>query len=135
MFWSRGSSRQRKAVLSALSAVGETGMTLLALGLAVNMPEGRLSTILESLVRSGQVRRRGASPSAIPGPRTAHYQLASGRHSALSGPQPRRVRTERPGHGTPSLGRLQPAPVVGHVNVAGHVNPPTRMRSTRAHGI
>lgn len=129
MLWSRGNSRQRKAVLSALSAVGETGMTLLALGLAANIPEGRLNTILENLIRSGQVRRRGSSPSAIPGPRTAHYHLASGRHSALSGPQARRVHTERPAHGTPSLGRWQPAPVTGRVT------PPAAMRSTRAHGI
>jgi hypothetical protein len=96
MFWSRGSSRQRKAVLSALSAVGETGMTLLALGLAVNLPEGRLHTILEGLVRSGQVRRRGTPSSAIPGPRTAHYHLASGRHSAVPGMTSRRAFTEQP---------------------------------------
>lgn len=129
MFWSRGNSRQRKAVLSALSAVGETGMTLLALGLAVNLPEGRLNIILESLVRSGHVRRRGSSPSAIPGPRTAHYHLASGRHSALSGPRARRTSAERIGRGTPSLGVFQPAPVVRRVT------PPTGIRSTRAHGV
>ena len=93
MFWSRGSSRQRKAVLSALAAVGETGMTLLALGLAVNLPEGRLYTILESLVLSGRVRRRGTPSSMIPGPRTAHYHLASPRHCPRPGAQARRPAT------------------------------------------
>jgi DNA-binding IclR family transcriptional regulator len=82
-------------VLSALSAVGETGMTLLALGLAVNLPEGRLHTILEGLVRSGQVRRRGTPTSAIPGPRTAHYHLASGRHATVPGASNRRAVTDR----------------------------------------
>jgi hypothetical protein len=70
-------------------------MTLLALGLAVNLPEGRLHTILEGLVRSGQVRRRGTPSSTIPGPRTAHYHLASGRHATVSGAAGRRAVTER----------------------------------------
>jgi hypothetical protein len=70
-------------------------MTLLALGLAVNLPEGRLHTILEGLVRSGQVRRRGTPTSAIPGPRTAHYHLASGRHSTVPGTTSRRAVSAR----------------------------------------
>jgi hypothetical protein len=92
MFWSRGSSRQRRAVLSALSAVGDTGMSLLALGVAVNLPEGRLHAILDGLIRSGQVRRRGTPSSVIPGPRTANYHLAAARHSAL----PPRLAARRP---------------------------------------
>jgi hypothetical protein len=130
MFWSRGSSRQRKAVLSALSAVGETGMTLLALGLAVNLPEGRLSTILEGLVRSGHVRRRGVSSSVIPGPRTAHYHLASGRHSAAPGPQPWRLPDgDRDKRGNAQFEQLYPAPVTRRTAASA------RLRSTRAHGF
>jgi DNA-binding IclR family transcriptional regulator len=88
MFWSRSSMRERKAVLSALSAVGETGMTLLALGLAVNIPEAHLHAILERLVRAGQVRRRVEAISWVPGQRTPHYHLVSGRHSAAAGRTP-----------------------------------------------
>lgn len=134
MFWFRGSSRQRKAVLSALSAVGETGMTLLALGLAVDIPEGRLGTILEGLVRSGHVRRRGTS-SVISGPRTAHYHLSSGRRSPLSCPQPRHlydagpVRAGLARQGDVQFGRPRSAPATRHVA------PPAGLRSTRAHGF
>jgi hypothetical protein len=129
MFWSRGSSRQRKAVLSALSAVGETGMTLLALGLAVNIPEGRLDTILEGLVRSGHVHRRGTS-SVISGPCTALYRLSSGRHSTLSGPQPRHLYdADLVRQGNVQFGRLRPTPVTRHVAS------PAGLRSTRAHGF
>lgn len=143
MFWS-GSSRQRKAVLLALSAVGETGMTLLALGLAVNLPEGRLHTILEGLVRSGQVRRRGNSSSPVPGPRTAQYHLASGRHSgAVPGIPPHRTPPERPG--TAELPRPESSVREGKATTdrptalplsrrAGAV-PTARMRSSRAHGV
>jgi hypothetical protein len=128
MIWSRGNSRQRKAVLSALSAVGETGMTLLALGLAVNLPEGRLGTILDGLVRSGQVRRRGA-PSSLPGPRTAHYHLASGRHSAPLGPQLHQLPVERASSATSPFERLQPS------SMSRRLVPPTGIHSTRAHGF
>lgn len=82
MFWSRAATRERKAVLSALSAVGETGMSLLALGLAVNIPESKLHRILEGLMRSGRVRRRPEGLPTAPGRRNAHYQLVVGRHSA-----------------------------------------------------
>jgi hypothetical protein len=136
MFWSRGSSRQRKAVLSALSAVGETGMTLLALGFAVNIPEGRLNTVLESLVRSGHVRRRGAAASAIPGPRTALYHLASGRHSALPGLQSRRVPAGTAGPRNPQVERLRPAPVTPAIRPGTRkIAPQAGMRSTPAQGI
>lgn len=129
MFWSRGSSRQRKDVLSALSAVGETGMTLLALGLAVNIPEGRLGAILESLVCSGQVRRRGAASSAIPGPRTAHYHLATPRHCTLPGMQVRRTTTARPGEERVAQPQSrQPA------SAARRVAPPTGVRPTGVPG-
>lgn len=142
MFWSRGNSRQRKAVLSALSAVGETGMTLLALGVAVNIPEGRLHTILEGLVGSGQVRRRGASTSTVPGPRNAHYHLATARHSAVRGIPPRRTPAE-PGPGT-----TRPGPAVRERTIAversgqsplsrraGAVSPAAVVRPGGAHGI
>jgi hypothetical protein len=125
MFWSRGSSRQRRAVLSALAAVGETGMTLLALGLAVNLPEARLNAILDKLLRSGQVRRRGKNPSAILGPRTEHYQLASGRHSSLAGPQPQRAADTQAG---PTSGSLPTRSTL-------HLPQSTVIRSSRAQGI
>jgi hypothetical protein len=130
MFWYRGSSRQRKAVLSALSAVGETGMTLLALGVAVNLPEGRLHTILETLVRSGQVRRRGAPPSGIPGPRNAQYHLASGRHSAVPGIPARRTPTS-PGEPDPAKDRSTRRITASRRGTV----PPAGLRSGRAHGI
>jgi len=146
MFWSRGSSRQRKAVLSALSAVGETGMTLLALGLAVNIPEGRLTTILEGLVRSGQVRRRGAASSTIPGPRTAHYHLASSRHSVLPRIPTRRVSSERSAESEqsgqhraarrPQSPAMPAAPIIPAAPVAPRrASAPAGLHTTRAQGI
>jgi hypothetical protein len=76
MIWSRGRS-QRKAVVTALSAVGDTGMSLLALGVAVNMPEAHLQSILDHLILSGQVCSRSASDVSIPGQRSPRYQLVT----------------------------------------------------------
>ncbi|MEJ2579921.1 MAG: hypothetical protein P8Z68_12655 [Kineosporiaceae bacterium] len=77
MIWSRHRSRQRKAVVTALSAVGENGMSLLALSVAVNIPEPSLQVILNRLVDSGQVSPRTGPDLAIPGPRAPRYQLVS----------------------------------------------------------
>jgi hypothetical protein len=54
-------------VLSALAAVGEQGMTLFALGVAVDLPEPDLQALLNRLVLSGHVRCVGeaAVPAAI----------------------------------------------------------------------
>ncbi len=82
MIWSRGRSRQRKAVVTALSAVGDNGMSLLALGVAVNIPEAHLQSILDHLIHSGQVRSRPLSEVSIPGQRSPRYQLIT--HSGAS---------------------------------------------------
>lgn len=141
MFWSRGNSRQRKAVLSALSAVGETGMTLLALGVAVNIPEGRLHTILEGLVGSGRVRRRSASTLTVPGPRNAHYHLAVARHSAVRGIPSRQAPAER-GAGSTRVGSttrertiaVERSPQPPLSRRAGAVSPAV-VRPGGAHGV
>ncbi|HET9657457.1 MAG TPA: hypothetical protein VFP72_19050 [Kineosporiaceae bacterium] len=110
-------------------------MTLLALGVAVNLPEGRLHAILEGLVSSGQVRRRGSVSRTMPGPRTAHYLLATGRHSASVGVLTRRTPAE---HSTPEQSRehtmrgpMEPYPP----SLRPAAVTPTGMRSTGMHGI
>ena len=70
-----GNGRGRKAVLSALAAVGEQGMTLFALGVAVDLPESDLQALLNRLVLSGHVRCVGESSASGPSPR-ARYRLA-----------------------------------------------------------
>lgn len=54
-----GNGRGRKAVLTALAAVGEQGMTLFALGVAVDLSEPDLQALLNRLVLSGHVRCTG----------------------------------------------------------------------------
>jgi hypothetical protein len=68
-----GNGRGRKAVLSALAAVGEQGMTLFALGVAVDLPEPDLQAVLNRLVLSGHVRCMG-EPIGLSG--RARYRLA-----------------------------------------------------------
>jgi hypothetical protein len=70
-----GNGRGRKAVLSALAAVGEQGMTLFALGVAVDLPEPDLQALLNRLVLSGHVRCVGEPPGAGVSAR-ARYRLA-----------------------------------------------------------
>ncbi|MDQ1288676.1 MAG: hypothetical protein QG622_2242 [Actinomycetota bacterium] len=68
-----GNGRGRKAILSALAAVGEQGMTLFALGVAVDLPEPDLQAVLNRLMLSGHVRCTGEAtgPSG-----RARYRLA-----------------------------------------------------------
>lgn len=70
-----GNGRGRKAVLSALAAVGDQGMTLFALGVAVDLPEPDLQATLNRLVLSGHVRCLGESAEAGLSGR-ARYRLA-----------------------------------------------------------
>ena len=71
-----GNGRGRKAVLSALAAVGEQGMTLFALGVAVDLPEPDLQALLNRLVLSGHVRCVGDVGMAYAGGGRALYRLA-----------------------------------------------------------
>lgn len=75
--WVRGQSRHRRAILSALAAVGEAGMTLLALGVAVDLPEARVQAALDRLIRSGRVRRGRVAAAVVPGQQAPCYLLAS----------------------------------------------------------
>jgi len=59
-----GNGRGRMAVLSALASVGDQGMTLFALGVAVDLPEPDLQALLNRLVLSGHVRCEGAGVAA-----------------------------------------------------------------------
>lgn len=83
-----GNGRGRKAVLSALAAVGEQGMTLFALGVAVDLPEPDLQALLNRLVLSGHVRCVGESGGAGATAR-ARYRLA--RRPVLHIPAQRRA--------------------------------------------
>lgn len=87
--WTHGNSRERRAVLTALAAVGDSGMTLLALGVAVNLPEPALQAVLERLIATGHVRRCGDAAQLIAsGRRAPMYHLT--RPSYATVPVPRR---------------------------------------------
>jgi hypothetical protein len=58
-----------------LAAVGEQGMTLFALGVAVDLPETDLQALLNRLVTAGQVRCLGEAGAALIGPSTPRYRL------------------------------------------------------------
>lgn len=83
-----GNGRGRKAVLSALAAVGEQGMTLFALGVAVDLPEPDLQALLHRLVLSGHVRCVGEPNGSGVSPR-ARYRLV--RRQAYQIPVQRRA--------------------------------------------
>jgi hypothetical protein len=85
----RGNGRGRRAVLSALASVGEQGMTLVALGVAVDLPEPDLQAVLNRLVLSGHVRRVGDYGVAPAGRGRALYRLT--RRPALYVPAQRRA--------------------------------------------
>ena len=85
----RGNGRGRKAVLSALAAVGEQGMTLFALGVAVDLPEPDLQALLNRLVLSGHVRCIGEVGVSPAGSSRTLYRLA--RRPALYIPAQRRA--------------------------------------------
>jgi DNA-binding IclR family transcriptional regulator len=84
-----GNGRGRKTVLSALAAVGEQGMTLFALGVAVDLPEPDLQALLNRLVLSGHVRCLGDANTPRVGPITARYRLT--RRSPMFVPAQRRA--------------------------------------------
>jgi hypothetical protein len=70
--WTRRTARGRRAVLFALAAAGTPGMTLCALGMAADLPEPYLQTLLINLTANGRVRR-------LPGATTSRYQCTSRR--------------------------------------------------------
>lgn len=84
-----GNGRERKAVLSALAAVGDQGITLFALGVAVDLPEPDLQALLNRLVLSGHVRCLADPPVARVGQPTPRYRLT--RRSLLFVPAQRRA--------------------------------------------
>ena len=84
-----GNGRGRRAVLSALAAVGDQGMTLFALGVAVDLPEPDLQALLNRLVLSGHVRCVGDTGLAPTGGTRMLYRLA--RRPALYVPAQRRA--------------------------------------------
>jgi hypothetical protein len=51
-------ARERKAVLAALQAVGDAGMSPITLALTTQLPEQRLEATLQRLVDTGLVDRR-----------------------------------------------------------------------------
>jgi DNA-binding IclR family transcriptional regulator len=62
-----GNGRGRQAVLSTLAAIGDQGMTMFALSVAVDLPEPDLQALLNRLMLSGHVRRLGESGvAAVP---------------------------------------------------------------------
>jgi DNA-binding IclR family transcriptional regulator len=86
--WALGNSRERRAVLTALSEVGERGMTLCALGVAVDIPEAELKSVLERLVSAGVVRRQGQPWTDTTGLNAPIYHLARRAYPPV--PRPRR---------------------------------------------
>jgi hypothetical protein len=70
-----GNGRGRQAVLSTLAAIGDQGMTMFALGVAVDLAEPDLQALLNRLVLSGHVRRLGESGVAAAVPSMARYRL------------------------------------------------------------
>jgi len=84
-----GNGRGRKAVLTALEAVGDQGMTLCALGVAVELPEPDLQALLNRLVLSGHVRCLSDVAMARVGQTMPRYRLT--RRSLLFVPAQRRA--------------------------------------------
>ena len=91
--WSRGYPRQRRAVLAALSAVGDTGMSVLALGVALDLPEPQVTEVLDRLVRSGRVGQHEEARSARNVPFRTRYQLTTCRRVTPAPPAQRRIRS------------------------------------------
>lgn len=84
MHWGRD-ARQHRAVLDALSTVGESGMTSLALEVITDLSEPRLQAILEELTDAGLVARRLDPQVAVARVRRSSYQIAS-RTRGFTGP-------------------------------------------------
>lgn len=84
VIWPSQRSRHRRAVLTALSAVGENGMSLLALSVAVDIPETSVQQILDQLIESGQVQYQRGSPQAVPGHYAPRYHLVGRTNGPLN---------------------------------------------------
>ena len=74
--WSLITGRRHRAVLSALTAVGNTGMSVSALGVAVDLPEAELDLVLVNLERSGRVGRVDDVPLLVGGAQQARYHIS-----------------------------------------------------------
>ena len=79
--WSAGHPRRRRAVLAALRAVGDTGMSVPALGVALDLPEPQLVQVLDGLVRSGRVGAHEDPPFPRYVPSGTRYLLTTRRHA------------------------------------------------------
>lgn len=76
-------ARQKRAVLEALQAVGEAGMSPNALAVTTQLPEQRLQVILQRLIDTGLVDRRiERHPTGYRITRS-RYRLAMGHHPQL----------------------------------------------------
>jgi hypothetical protein len=73
--WSLITGRRHRAVLSALTAVGSTGMSVSALGVATDLPEATLDQVLINLEKSGRVGRVDGPPLAG-GAHRARYHVS-----------------------------------------------------------
>ena len=74
MHWGRD-AKQHRAVLDALSTVGGSGLTALALAVMTDLPESRLEVILEELTAAGLVARRLDPQVAVARVRRSSYQI------------------------------------------------------------
>jgi predicted transcriptional regulator len=72
----RRRARQQRVVLDALAAVGDSGMTPLALAVTTQLPEPRLDAILQELIEDGAVvERRVEEPPTAARVATLRYHL------------------------------------------------------------
>lgn len=71
------SMRQHRAVLDALAAAGDAGMTPLSLAVTTDLPEDRVAVIVRDLVHTGTVRTAdgGRWSPGVGGGHTVPYRL------------------------------------------------------------
>lgn len=69
-------ARRQRVVIDALEAVGESGMTPLALAVTTELPEAQLQTILNDLTECGVLDRRADRRSANGPAARTRYRLA-----------------------------------------------------------
>jgi DNA-binding IclR family transcriptional regulator len=98
--WFRRTAREGRAVLAALSAVGDTGMTALALAVTLNQPETRLHAVLDRLLQAGLIHRCVDS-AGVTHLRRSRYRLC--RTAAVS-PATRTIRAGVPAIPAPRRG-------------------------------
>lgn len=72
--WFRRTARDGRAVLAALSTVGDAGMTALALAVTLNQSETRLHVILDRLLRAGLIHR-SVDSAGVTHLRRSRYRL------------------------------------------------------------